>query len=69
MKTKFDIADIKSLSASRRKDDEAGIVYDYSIVLEMFPDSVVPIDVDEYMRPSRSFSRRWKRGELIDAEA
>jgi len=67
MKTKFDIGDIQSLSATRRKDDEQGIVYDYTIILEMFPDRPVPIDADEYMRLSRSFSRRFKKGELIEA--
>jgi len=67
MRTKFDIGDIQSLCATRKKDEELGITYDYTIVLEMFPDRPVPIDADEYMRLSRSFSRRYKRGELIEA--
>ena len=67
MRTKFDIGDIQSLCATRKKDEETGITYDYTIVLEMFPDRPVPIDADEYMRLSRSFSRRYKRGELIEA--
>ena len=67
MRTKFDVRDVQSLCVTKKKDTEEGIVYDYTLKLEMFPDSVVPIDVDEYMRLSRSFSRRFKRGELIEA--
>lgn len=67
MKTKFDIGDIQSLSATRRKDDEQGIVYDYTIILEMFPDRPVPIDADEYIRLTKAFARGYRSGNIIEA--
>lgn len=67
MKTQFAIQDVEELRVKKRKDADEGIVYDYSLVLEMFPDSVVPIDFNEYNRLSRAFSRNMKRGTLIEA--
>jgi len=67
MRTKFDVRDVASLCVTKRKDTEEGIVYDYTLKLEMFPETEVPIDADEYMRLARSFSRNLKRGTLIEA--
>ena len=67
MRTKFDVRDVQSLCVTKRKDEDKGIVYDYTLKLEMFPETEVPIDSDEYMRLARSFSRNLKRGTLIEA--
>lgn len=67
MRTQFAIHDVKKLIVEKQKAEDKGITYDYSLVLEMFPDSVVPIDFTEYNRLSRAFSRNMKRGTLIEA--
>lgn len=66
MRTKFDIGDIQSLCATRKKDEELGITYDYTIVLEMFPDRPVPIDADEYIRLTKAFARDYKSGKIVE---
>jgi len=67
MRTKFDVRDVKKLTVEKRMDEDEGITYDYSLVLEMFPDSVVPIESVEYHRLSRSFFKNLKKGTLIEA--
>jgi hypothetical protein len=67
MKTKFDVRDLRSLRATRTKDENEGIIYTYSLELEMFPDNPVPIDAEEYIRLTKAFARGYKSGTIIEA--
>ena len=66
MHTRFDIRDVKSLTMEKDIDDEEGLSFKYSMTVLDFPDVPIQIPLDEFIRLTRSFSRRIGK-EIIEA--
>lgn len=66
MHTRFDIRDVRSLTMEKDIDDEEGLSFNYSITVDQFPETPIPVPQDEFIRLTRSFSRRIGK-EIIEA--
>lgn len=66
MYTRFDIRDIQSLKMERVVDSEEGLMFNFFVTAEEFPDKQIPVPQDEFIRLTRSSSRRIGK-EIIEA--